>query len=651
MKITKLYVADFETTVSADTNTQNSTEVWSAALCEIGVIDPNCVIVWKSISDFIYNIVDLPYDKNIWFHNLSFDGSFILNYLLKSPDWKQAFDIVGDEYFPIPEKDMENYTYKYTISTMGEWYIITLKAKGKLIRIYDSFKLLPLSVEKIGKAFKTQYQKLSMDYIGDRHENGIITEEELAYIKNDVLVMSEALKIFFMQGHEGITIGSCCLKDFKSKLTETFYKEYFPQLNEIDLPLYLRDERTLTADDFIRKSYKGGWCYLVKGKEGKIYENGTTADVNSLYPSVMHGMSGNYYPVGKPTFFEGKPPYELISEHRYYYFVEIETEFELKNGYLPCIQIKKNPLYKPTEWLETSQIFNKKTGKYTRYYTDWNGETQISSVRLVLSWTDFELIKDHYNLINTRYIGGCYFASEVGLFDDYINEWRKVKEHSKDGMRTIAKLFLNNLYGKLASNDDSSFKIAYINENGALSFNTQEAHEKKLISVACGAAVTSYARNFTIRAAQANYHGKDKHGFIYADTDSIHCDLSPEKITGIETDDNEFLKWKLESCWDKAIFTRQKTYIEHIIKENLQPVEKPYYEIKCAGMGKRCKQLFNASLNDIREIDNMTVEEREFLKTARTMKDFTIGLKIPSKLIARQVEGGTLLCTTTFEMH
>lgn len=650
MKKTVNYVADFETTVNENTNTQTHTEVWSAALCEIGNTNPEHVIVWKSIEDFIYNIIDMPYHKNIWFHNLSFDGSFILNYLLNNPEWEQAFDIIGEEYFPIPEKDMKNYSYKYTISTMGEWYVITLKAKDKIIHIYDSLKLLPLSVAKIGKAFKTQHQKLEMDYVGDRHANGIITEGELAYIKNDVLVMSEALSTFFAQGHNGITIGSCCLKDFKSKITESFFKEYFPPLDQIEIPVELRDEHTLTADDFIRKSYKGGWCYLVKGKEGKIYHNGTTADVNSLYPSVMSGESGNPYPVGKPKFFVGDIPQNVI-DNGWYYFVEIETEFELKEGYLPCIQIKKNPLYKPTEWLTTSKIYNKKTGKYSRYYLDWNDEKQISSVRLVLSMTDYALIKEHYNLINCKVLGGCSFAVMVGLFDDYIDEWRKVKENSKDGMRTIAKLFLNNLYGKLASNDDSSFKVAYLNDNNALSFYTQEAHEKKLISVACGAAVTSYARNFTIRAAQANYHGVDKAGFIYADTDSIHCDLPPGQIKAIEVDDNAFLKWKLESCWDKAIFTRQKTYIEHITHENQIPIENPYYEIKCAGMGKRCKELFNLSLQGVEQIDNMTDEEQEFLKTHRTMQDFTVGLKIPSKLLAKQVEGGTLLVTTTFEMH
>ena len=36
--------------------------------------------------------------------------------------------------------------------------------------------------------------------------------------------------------------------------------------------------------------------------------------------------------------------------------------------------------------------------------------------------------------------------------------------NSKGAMRTLAKLFLNNLYGKLASSTKSSFKKAYVNK-------------------------------------------------------------------------------------------------------------------------------------------------------------------------------------------
>lgn len=35
---------------------------------------------------------------------------------------------------------------------------------------------------------------------------------------------------------------------------------------------------------------------------GKVY------DVNSLYPSMMHSVSGNYYPYGRGQYCLGAPP-------------------------------------------------------------------------------------------------------------------------------------------------------------------------------------------------------------------------------------------------------------------------------------------------------------------------------------------------------
>lgn len=652
-KQTVKYVADFETTVSYDTSTQTQTEVWSVAMCEVGNINPDGVTVWNNINDWFKKLFHVKHNCKIYFHNLSFDGSFILNFLLREPQFKQAYyyDEKEDTYYPIDDKEMENNTYKYTISSMGQWYDITIKQGGKFIRFYDSLKLLPFNLRAIGKAFNTKFQKLEMEYRGERRAGGYITDEEMNYIKNDVLVLSEALDIMFKQGHTSQTIGSCCLKDFRNQISESFFKEMFPNLGEIEIPQELiSDKFHTTADGFIRQAYKGGWCYLVKGKEDKMYTNGITADVNSLYPSVMHSESGNRYPIGKPAFWVGNEIPESVIKNEYYYFIRVRTEFKIRKGFLPCIQIKGNAFYKPNEWLETSDVLNS-NGQYTNIFYDENGEPQRTTVDLTLTMTDWKLINDHYHLFNTQIIGGCYFATELGLFDKYINFWRNVKENSTGAMRTLAKLFLNNLYGKLASNDDSSFKVVHLNDEGALSFQICEAHEKKLISVACGAAVTSYARNFTIRHAQMNYYGKSKRGFIYADTDSIHCDLTADELRGIDVHPTKFLHWKLESSWDKAYFHRQKTYIEHVVAENLEPIAEPYNNIVCAGMGKRCKELFNANLEGKTEIENMTENEKEFLQTKRTYKDFKKGLLVPSKLTAKQIQGGVLLKETTFEMR
>jgi hypothetical protein len=73
-------------------------------------------------------------------------------------------------------------------------------------------------------------------------------------------------------------------------------------------------------------------------------------------------------------------------------------------------------------------------------------------------------------------------------------------------MRTLAKLFLNNLYGKMASSTNSSFKVAVTKEDGSIGYLNAVEHDKKPGYIPIGSAITSYARNFTIRAAQANYH-------------------------------------------------------------------------------------------------------------------------------------------------
>src|SRR5699024_8788482 len=115
-----------------------------------------------------------------------------------------------------------------------------------------------------------------------------------------------------------------------------------------------------------------------------------------------------------------------------------------------------------------------------------------------------------------------YFYTMTGIFDNYIEKYKKIKLESKGAKRTLAKLFLNNLYGKMAASIDSSFKLAYMKDDDVVGFYPIHAEDKTPGYIPIGSAITSYSRNFTIRAAQKNFHGTEP-GFIYADTDSIHC--------------------------------------------------------------------------------------------------------------------------------
>ena len=683
----RIEVADFETTVY---DNQTFTEVWAAATVQIGTEE---VQVFHSIDELFDYYCELDQKLIIYFHNLKFDGQFIIYYLSEVLHFKQAInpyhnDIEHDDVEFYKDYWMPEKSFKYVISDKGQWYSITIKVNYHIIKIKDSLKLLPFSVREIGRAFKTKHKKLDMQYEGFRYAGCEITDKEMEYIKNDVLVVKEALEFMFSQGHARATIGSCCLAEFK-KIWYHDYDVLFPDLYKIAIDDCYRPpeykppvteeeklkEKPYTAGDYILRSYRGGWCYLVKDAAGKIKTNGTTADVNSLYPSVMHSESGNCYPIGKPKFWTGNYIPEEAADGRHYYFIRIRTRFYIKPGRLPFVQIKRNTLYKGNECLESSDIIlDGKAYKWARV----KDRLVDSRQTMTMTMTDYELFRDHYNVEEFEILDGCWFECTTGLFDRYIDKYKQIKLESKGAMRTLAKLFLNNLYGQTAKTTNSSFKVA-VPIDGVMHYRLVRDFNKTPGYIACGSAITSYARNFTIRAAQANYHPGSR-GFIYADTDSIHCDLQPDEIKGIKVHDKNFCCWKLEACWDRAIFVRQKTYIEHVTCEDLKEVE-PYNSIKCAGMTNHCKRLFEASLEggeinagyleDLSEIwspeadgviregieKQWTEDEKEFLFMEdgrirrRSYNNFEIGLQIPGKLLPRTIRGGVVLYNDFYTMH
>lgn len=502
----RYFMGDFETTVYKG---QVNTEVWASALVELF---SDKVIILHSISETFDYLVSLNCNVVVYYHNLKFDGAFWLSYLLVDKKFTQAYDKIGDKETDVKWKQqfkMFNNTFKYSISDRGMWYSIIVKVKNHFIEIRDSLKLLPFSVKRIGESFGTKHKKLDMEYTGFRYAGCEITKEEQEYIANDVLVVKEALEIMFKQGHNKLTIGSCCLEEYKKICRSSLeiqldYAEMFPNL--YDFKIDKQEHKYDNAGDWLRKSYRGGWCYLVKGKENKIKTNGTTADVNSLYPSMMSSKSGNKYPIGLPKFWTGNFIPDQALKENMYYFVRIKTRFYIKDNYLPFIQIKGDLKYKGTESLETSDVYNHENGDYFPYYIDKDGNIQQAKVELTLTMTDYQLIKEHYELVDFEILDGCYFYSMVGIFDEYINKYAKIKKESKGALRELAKLFLNNLYGKMASSTDSSFKIAYVKDDKSIGFMQVVENEKKPGYIAIGSAITSYSRNFTIRAEIGRAH-------------------------------------------------------------------------------------------------------------------------------------------------
>lgn len=647
-KIKYTYMAsDFETTTTGSKD-QTETAVWSACSIDlIGDNDPDKAVIQGSIEDYFSYIEERAKRENlcIYFHNLKFDGSFIMSYLLSSDIWRPS------EVFDKLDRDGGNYTYIYNISDKGLWYTIDLKVHGHYIEFRDSLKLLPFTLAQIADSFKTEHKKLDMKYTGDRYPNCEITDKEKEYIINDVLVLKEALNIMFSEGHTKLTIGSCCLSEFKKLYDKEDYSLFFPDLSKVEL----KDARgydenhnygdVVTVDDYIRKSYHGGWCYVRPDRAGKVYKKGLTADVNSLYPSMMHSDSGNRFPVGLPFFFTGNIPEKVTKAgDHYYYFVRFMCSFELKEGYLPTVQIKTSPFYPAREWLESSDIRDK------------DGRVCEGRPTLTMTKTDFELFKEHYNITHLKILDGCYFYTEIGLFDEYIDHYAEIKMNSKGAKRTLAKLFLNNLYGKFATNPLNNGKVCELDpDTGALIMHNRKGELKDAAYIPIGSAITAYSRRFTITAAQKNYEY-----FCYADTDSIHCICDYSDLTGVPEHPTAFNHWEYEAGWDYAIFVRAKTYVEHVIEADKVPLppEKVHYNLKCAGMSDKCKDIFIASctqdkdlIDKIKSSENYTEEIGDYIKAGHKFTDFKVGLKVVGALKAKRVRGGTVLIPQDYVMH
>lgn len=653
----RYYVCDFETSVYPG---QKNTEVWAAARVEINTED---VVLYNSISSFWLWVETLRNRNIVYFHNGAFDFSYILDYLLKRGDYTQATytpDGVIEHTKFMDVHDMPEKSMIYSISDMGQWYTLTVKTNRGVIEFRDSYKLIPLSVEAMGNSFNTKHRKSTIEYIGERHAGYVMTPDEEKYIANDVLVVKEAIEFMFADGHKKLTIGACCMAEYRSGYPKVDYDEMFPNLYNFTLDPEIYG--SCNADEYIRKAYRGGWCYVVKGKEAKEYHNGITLDVNSLYPSMMHSDSGNYYPVGRPYFFSGKS-YSYIKsvydEHiaggKIFYYVRFRCRFHIRKGFLPFVQLKKNLYYRQNESLTTSDVWDRDRKRYVTEWYDQEGVKHDTFVTLTMTCTDFELFQKHYETIGLEILDGCYFCAEKGIYDKYLNKYREMKINAPNkGIRTVAKLYSNNLYGKQAASIISSYKVAFLKPDGVVGFFTVHEEEKTPGFIACGAAITSYARRFTITAAQQNYYGQDEPGFIYADTDSMHMDIPVTQVKGVTLHPRNYCCWKHESDWDIGFFTRQKTYIEHIVSEDGKPVE-PYYDVKCAGANQTVKNLFIHSVQQDYDVvandEKYTMQQLEFLKEPRTLSDFVPGLVIPGKLGQKRIPGGVILAETNFEMH
>ena len=585
-----LFVGDFENTTGG-----TSTYVYGGGFMETTDADAT---IFENIDDSMHYILSLPKRSLLYFQNGSnYDDHLIVYWLLQHG------------YVETQDKNVRKRFYG--ICADGKWYVLKIHVRNYVIEIRDTCLLINGSLSAVGRALGCPTSKLvgTIDYDKPRGVGYVMDDVEREYLRHDVLLLKEI--VIAMQSMGGlanyITAGAFAFAELKASLYKTMHHKsdyemellkQHPKFKQFANHCFRTNfpEIPVWQDDEIRHAYRGGWCYNNTALHNGdiIYNHGLVLDVNSLYPSVLRNHE---YPYGSPRrYIANRVPASgnswldneiaqcgvTVDNTRIVkcYIVEISTRFRLKKDHVPCIQLKGNSYFVPTEYATTSQ-----------HMVD--GKLVDDDVVISLCSADLELFFEQYDVLYFEVLSGYEFSSYDHFFDDFIDtHYEAKKKAAQTGNRILkntSKIILNSSYGGFAQRIHKRRNVAYIDEDGALAYN--EVKDEKYPDrtyTAVGVFCTAYARQVTLRVAQMFYNN-----FCYSDTDSVHLvGLTYDDVKDkINIDPVELGYWALESEWDMARFVRPKTYMERTVVEDGVALDEPKIDIKACGLTDEGKDM------------------------------------------------------------
>ena len=421
------FVADFETKSEKFYLENGYTEIWLYAICDSNA---NIVNYGSNMDEFIYYVKRKLYGKIVYFHNLKFDGSFIIDYLFSR----------GYEYYDDLTK--VNKGFKLLASDTGEFYSLDVKfSKGKQVHFHDSLKLLPFKVRKIAEDFELPILKGKINY-----EDYTISDKALNYVYNDVRIVAMALSQIKSEGMTKMTTASCAYNMYSSLRDKTFWSVAFPELPTELLKVW-------------RNAYRGGRSQVNRMHKDKILRGVRRYDINSMYPYIMHDFP---LPYGQPIKYNGRDKYDFE-------IYRVRIGFVLKPNCLPSLLKKHLSLTEDSYYEETEDI----------------EEMWISNI-------DLQLVERNYDVYHLEILDTYGFRTSKILFRDYIDYWYGKKLNDKGVKRIVDKFMLNCLYGKFGTNIEKAHKIPYY-QDGIVGYSNSDYAEGKKYYLPVAIAITSYA--------------------------------------------------------------------------------------------------------------------------------------------------------------
>lgn len=513
------------------------------------------------ILDFLIKLSNISESSYIEFfiHNLNFDGMLFIDSCFEKKIKVEIF------------------------SNKTNLYWLKIEFSKIIIKLRCSYKILPISVKKMGDYEGDKYKKLvfpynfvnenNLDYIGkipdkrywenddylnyNNDENCFnLKKETIKYCLQDIKILHLSLsKIINIIENENV---KNLLKDNYSTPSISF-NLFFKKYN------YKNIEKKIIKknDEFIRSSYFGGRC--------EVFGNSKKEEIIKYFD-----FSGMYASCMKEKFHFGKSVYKIpknFDEAGFYRikYNSINMEFPIlpyhgNNGKLLFL----NGINYGTFWFEEIIYFIKNGGIVLEIISALVYENYdfIFDV-FVNKFTELRKKGGYYNIFGKLMVNSFY--GSTGLKDEenvsYISYNVDEVENMLKNLSIIKMVNVNNVY----------IVIIKIDEKYQSFFGKKpESHSKRNVSIA--SAITSKARiklhSFILECI------KDGGRVLYSDTDSVFASYN-KKNNEININNKKWLDF-----YDDAVFISPKTYG---LKKNEQ------YEIKIKGINKK-----NITFNELK---------------------------------------------------
>lgn len=450
---------------------------------QVGIDDT--VYYGRTLQELYEFISDITHNFNtectIWVHNLAYEFQFLLNII--------KFDNV---FARAPHK--------------------VLKAERGKVIFRCSYNLTRLSLDNWGKQVGVKKLVGNLDYNVIRTPNTILTDDELQYCENDILVMFAGIASY-RDKYETIE---------KIPLTQTGeIRERVKALFKGDIKYNQKIAKLLPSDEMyeiLQLCFTGGYTHANYINAGKVISNVHSFDIASSYPFAL---ISERYPATK--FIEVSPKYfdkffndrNEYGEFNYSMLIKVELSHVTAKSYNTYISISHCEYY-------------------DRQSCSMDNGRIIDCEKIVMWCTnlDFDIIINAYDC--SYNILECY-QSKNEYLDKRLIEFILELFYNKTTLKNVAgyeglymqsKQFINSIYGMMVSR--IVYDMIVFNQDDATWSKTAADFYSKIsklettqltncyVAYQWGVFVTAYAR-YALWAAIFEIDDD----VVYCDTDSV----------------------------------------------------------------------------------------------------------------------------------